>query len=86
MHAPASGIEITYWEKWTGFEDDAMQAVIDDFNTSQKRIFVKKVGVGEIERKLMLATAGGDPPDVAGVFTGTLTSFSEKGALTRRVK
>jgi ABC-type glycerol-3-phosphate transport system substrate-binding protein len=81
---PATGkIEITYWEKWTGFEDDAMQAVVDDFNNSQNRIFVRKLaGIGEVERKLMLATAGGDPPDVAGIWPTTVTAFSEKGALT----
>ena len=43
-----------------------MQAVVDDFNRSQDRIVVKMLSVGEVERKLMLATAGGDPPDVAG--------------------
>jgi ABC-type glycerol-3-phosphate transport system substrate-binding protein len=81
---PQTGkIEITYWEKWTGFEDDAMQAVVDDFNNSQDRIFVKKLtGIGEVERKLMLATAGGDPPDVAGIWPATIPGFSEKGALT----
>jgi ABC-type glycerol-3-phosphate transport system substrate-binding protein len=81
---PANGrVEISYWEKWTGFEDDAMQAVVDDFNNSQNRIFVRKLtGIGEIERKLMLATAGGDPPDVAGVWPATIPGFSEKGALT----
>ncbi len=73
---------IDYWEKWTGFEDDAMQAVIDDFNASQNRLFVKKLTVGEIERKAGCAPAGGDPPDVAGVYSGTITGFSEKGALT----
>ena len=76
-------IEVTYWEKWTGFEDDAMQAIVDDFNHSQNRIVVKKLaGVGEVERKLMLATAGGDPPDVAGIWPATIPGFSEKGALT----
>ncbi|HUJ10000.1 MAG TPA: ABC transporter substrate-binding protein [Verrucomicrobiae bacterium] len=75
-------ILVDYWEKWTGFESDAMQAVVDDFNHSQNRILVQYTPVGEIERKLMLATAGGDPPDVAGVFDSTITGFSEKGALT----
>ena len=81
---PTNGrVEISYWEKWSGFEDDAMQAVVDDFNNSQNRIFVRKLtGIGEIERKLMLATAGGDPPDVAGIWPATITGFSEKGALT----
>ncbi|HUJ70721.1 MAG TPA: extracellular solute-binding protein, partial [Verrucomicrobiae bacterium] len=75
-------IEISYWEKLTGFEGDAVQAVVDDFNRSQDRIFVKRLTVGEIERKLMLATAGGDPPDVVGLWTSSIPEFSEKGALT----
>ncbi len=81
---PTNGrVEISYWEKWTGFEDDAMQAVVDDFNNSQNRIFVRKLtGIGEIERKLMLATAGGDPPDVAGIWPATITGLFRKGALT----
>lgn len=81
-HTRDGRITVSYWEKWTGFEDDAMQAVVDDFNASQNRIFVQKLAIGEIERKVMLATAGGVPPDVAGVYVGTITGFSEKGALT----
>ena len=33
-------IVIRYWEKWTGFEADAMRVVVNDFNASQDRIFV----------------------------------------------
>src|SRR6266567_1505832 len=75
-------IILQYLEKWTGFEDDAMQAVVDDYNRSQNRVFVNKLtGLGEVERKLMLATAGGDPPDIAGIWPATIPGFSEKGAL-----
>lgn len=73
---------IHYWEKWTGFEGDAMEAVVDDFNHSQNRIFVEKLTVSSIDRKLMLAAAGGNPPDVAGLWSHTVPDFSEKGALT----
>jgi ABC-type glycerol-3-phosphate transport system substrate-binding protein len=73
---------VHYWEKWTGFEEAAMQAVVDDFNRSQDRIVVKMLSVGEVERKFMLATAGGDPPDVVGLWTSSIPEFSEKGALT----
>jgi len=60
-----------------------MQAVVDDYNHSQNRVFVKKLtGLGEIERKLMRATAGGDPPDIAGIWPATIHGFYEKGALT----
>lgn len=73
---------ISYWEKWTGFESDAMQAVVDDFNASQTNLFVQMLSISQIDRKLMLATAGGNPPDLAGIWASNICDFSEKGALT----
>ncbi|WP_432798452.1 ABC transporter substrate-binding protein [Poriferisphaera sp. WC338] len=73
---------VHYWEKWTSFQADAMQQVVDDFNASQDRIFVKMLSVSSIDQKLMLATAGGNPPDVAGVWSHTINVFAENGALT----
>ena len=73
---------IHYWEKWTGFEADAMQAVVDDFNTSQNRIEVRMLNISLIDQKLMLAAAGGNPPDIAGIWSSNIPDFSEKGALT----
>jgi len=73
---------VTYWEKWTGFEGDAMQAIVDDFNKSQDKIFVQKLTVSDIDRKIMLATAGGNPPDIAGLWTHTIPVYAEKNALT----
>lgn len=71
-----------YWEKWTGFEGAAMQAVVDDFNASQDRLFVAKLTVSQVDRKLMLATAGGNPPDLAGLWSHSIVDFARKGALT----
>ena len=73
---------VSYWEKWTGFELDAMQRVVDDFNHSQNRIEVRLLPVSQIDVKLMLATAGGNPPDLAGLWTFSVPDFAEKGALT----
>ena len=73
---------IEYWEKWTGFEGEAMQAVVDAFNVSQTNIFVRKLTVSEVDQKLMLATAGGNPPDLAGLWSYSVPDFAEKGALT----
>jgi len=53
-------------DKWDGFEGDAMRAVVKDFNDSQNRITVHYTPVGVIDRKLLAATSGGDPPDLAG--------------------
>jgi len=75
-------IVIRYWEKWTGFEADAMRSVVDDFNASQGRIFVEYSSVSQIDRRLMLATAGGVPPDVAGIWAANLPVYAENNALT----
>ena len=72
---------VSYWEKWTGFEGEAMQAVVDDFNASQTNIFVEKLTVSGIDQKLLLASAGGNPPDVAGLWSFWANIYADKGAL-----
>ncbi len=73
---------VRYWEKWTGFEGDAMRAIVDDFNASQDRIHVDMLTVSQIDHKLMLATSGGNPPDVSGLWSHSVNVYAEKGALT----
>ncbi len=80
--ARAEPVRITYWEKWSGFEAEAMRAVVDQFNASQDRIFVDFVSMSQIDRKLIVATAGGDPPDVAGIWFAQMSSFADRAALT----
>lgn len=75
-------VKVRYWEKWTDFEGRAMQSVVDDFNQSQNRIFVEVLTVSDIDQKMLLATAGGHPPDVAGLYAGSVQTYAEKGALT----
>ncbi len=78
---PDGRVIVTYWEKWPGFEAEAMQAVVDDFNASQDRIFVTMTNISQIEQKLLLATAGGNPPDVSGLWSHLVNVYAEKGAL-----
>ena len=80
-HTDDGRLIVNYWEHWTGFEKEAMQAVVDDFNASQDRLFVKMLPVSQLEQKIILATAGGRPPDVVGLWARNLASFGEKGAL-----
>jgi len=80
--ALASPVEVTYWEKWTRFEGEAMKAVVDDFNRSQDKIFVRYVTMSNIVQKTLIATAGGDPPDLAGLEDANMVSFADKNALT----
>src|SRR5262245_57741978 len=77
----AERITVEYWDKWTGSEQDAMQAVVDDFNAAQGRVFVNFQSVSDIVQKTLLATAGGIPPDVAGVWAANLVEFADKEAL-----
>jgi multiple sugar transport system substrate-binding protein len=74
-------VTIVYWEKWTNFEGDAVKKVVDGFNRSQDRIHVRLVTVSSIEKKLLVATAGGDPPDISGLYSRNVQVYADKGAL-----
>jgi len=74
-------VEISYWEKWTGFEGQAMQAVVDAFNASQNRIHVTMHTISQIDRKLLVATAGGNPPDVAGLWSWLTNVYADQGVI-----
>ena len=75
-------IVVRYWEKWTGFEPDAMRGIVEDFNASQNRIFVDFSSVSQMDRRLMLSISGGVPPDVAGITGKSLPAYAENNALT----
>jgi multiple sugar transport system substrate-binding protein len=81
---------ITYWEKWTGFEGEAMQAVVNAFNLRERERAAREPGhvpievemtiVSQLNRKLLVAIAGGTAPDVCGGWTWMVYSYSEMGA------
>jgi multiple sugar transport system substrate-binding protein len=80
--APADGrVHIRYWEKWTGFEEQAMRNVVNAFNARQSRIHVNYLSVSQVNQKMLLATAGGNPPDVAGIWDFDVVTFSDYNAL-----
>jgi multiple sugar transport system substrate-binding protein len=74
-------VHIRYWEKWTGFEEKAMRRVVDAFNASQGRIYVEMLSVSQVDQKMLLATAGGDPPDVAGLWDFNVVVYADYNAL-----
>jgi len=74
-------VRVKYWEKWTGMEKAAMEAVVDDFNRSQSRIWVEYQAVSVYQQKTLIAIAGGDPPDIAGLLAADIVDFAEKNAL-----
>jgi ABC-type glycerol-3-phosphate transport system substrate-binding protein len=82
---PSDGkVHVTYWEKWGGFEAAAMQRVVDEFNRTvgaEQGIVVEYLSTANVDRKTLVATAGGDPPDVAGLWLANLYSFADRSAL-----
>lgn len=72
-------VHVTYWDKWTGFENDALQQVVAQFNASQERIKVTVFATSQIDRKTIIATAGGDPPDIAGLWQHNVSTFADAG-------
>ena len=76
-------VEIAYWEKWTKFEGKACADMVAAFNAEYKgRIHVVHHTVSQIERKLLVAIAGGNPPDVSGLYAFALCSYADRNALT----
>lgn len=72
---------LDYWEKWSGHEAAAMQQVVDAFNDSQDRIFVRFFTMTAIDQKAMVAIAGGDPPDIIGLYNKSVAPFAESKAI-----
>lgn len=81
-YTPDGRLILSYWEKWTGFEGDAAQALVDAYNASQDEVFVQRSTISDMQNKLMLATAGGNPPDIAGTWSWVVVPYAEKNALT----
>jgi len=82
---PADRTVIRYWEKWTGVEGAAMQRIVDRFNSTvgaEHRIWVEYSAISNVDQRTLVATAGGDPPDVAGLFDYIVPQFADQGALT----
>lgn len=72
---------LDYWEKWTQNEAAAMRAIVDRFNASQDRLWVRYFSAGTIDQKAMIAIAGGSPPDILGLGNFSIPAYAESGAI-----
>ena len=73
---------ITYWDRHTGHEAAARKELIDEFNRSQDKIYVRTVIIGSRIEKLLTAIAGGAPPDVCSMGTSVLLQLAAQGCFT----
>jgi ABC-type glycerol-3-phosphate transport system substrate-binding protein len=82
--APPHRVRIQYWEKWTGLEAQQMKQIVDQFNDTvgkEKGIWVDFVSMSQIDRKTLISTAAGVPPDVAGLWDTQVLQFASMNAL-----
>ena len=80
-HLEHGRITVVYWEKWTSFEAETMQSVVDAFNNSQSKITVKMLNISGVGEKTLLAVAGGDPPDIAGLWGANVAQYADDHAV-----
>ncbi|MFN3683465.1 MAG: hypothetical protein ACK41F_05960, partial [Fimbriimonadaceae bacterium] len=78
--AGSERVVVTYWEKWTGDEKRSMQRVVDAFNASQDRIEVRMLSISGIAEKTLLATSGGNPPQIARLWAHQVVPFAHTRA------
>ena len=72
---------LDYWEKWTGLEGKAMLKMVDEFNRSQDRIWVRYFSTNAIDQKTKVAIAGGNPPDIVGLWNYNVPGYADTGAI-----
>lgn len=74
-------VHITYWEKWSGFEGEAIREIVNDFNASQDKIYVRLLSISGIDQKTLMAASAGVPPDVAGLYGPNVPQYADDGAV-----
>ncbi len=82
---PPDRTVLRYWEKWTGVEGRAMQRIVDRFNETigaERGIWVEYNALGDVDKRMLIATAGGDPPDLAGIADRFVPVYADQGALS----
>lgn len=79
--AAAGRVIVDYWEKWTGHEGRAMQQVVEEFNASQSRVYVRYFVTSNIGQKALIAIAGGSPPDIIGLWNFNLPAYARSNAI-----
>ena len=80
-HTKDGRLIIHFWQSWSRFEEAALQKVVDDFNKSQDKLYIAMLKVSDPNKKLMLATAAGNPPDISVIWGSSMTNFAAKNAL-----
>lgn len=70
---------ITYWDRSQGHEYEMHCELIDEFNRSQDKIYVRTLSIGWRIEKLLTAISSGAPPDVCSMEGQTISQLAPQG-------
>lgn len=81
--APDGRKEVVFWHFWGGADRDVVEDVVARFNSHQSEHFVRAVAMpgNNLDMKLFMAIAGGDPPDVINQDDPIVADWAERGAI-----
>ena len=81
--APANRAEVVFWHFWGGAELNVVEEVVRRFNASQTDYVVRAVAMpgNNLDLKLFLSLAGGNPPDVVNIDDPVLADWAERQAI-----
>ena len=76
--------EVVFWHFWGGADRQVVEDVVERFNRSQDKQFVRAIAMpgNNLDLKLFLAITGGDPPDVVNQDDPIVADWAHRGALT----
>ena len=83
QQVPAGRSEVVFWHFWGGKDRAAVEAIVDRFNASQQRHFVRAIAMpgNNLDLKFFLSVAGEDPPDVVNQDDPIVADWAHRGAL-----
>jgi multiple sugar transport system substrate-binding protein/sn-glycerol 3-phosphate transport system substrate-binding protein len=80
-----TGVEITYWHQFTRFQQETLEALVEEFNaTNQWNIKVKPEFGGrydDLYNKMVTAIAAGSVPDLVAAYQNEAAAYQVSGAL-----
>jgi multiple sugar transport system substrate-binding protein len=80
---PAGREEVVFWHFWGGADRTVVEEIVDRFNDSQQKYFVRAVAMpgNNLDMKMFLAVSGGDPPDLVNQDDPIVADWAHRGAL-----
>lgn len=75
--------EVVFWHFWGGGDRVVVQSIIDAFNNRQQRYRVRGIAMpgNNLDMKVFMSVAGGDPPDLINQDDPILVDWKERGAV-----